>query len=142
MQSQIVTVGAVTAKLVLDPAYQDMRYRLHRLAAFVATALTGLAPVTHSILTFESTRLWNSGMQWYFLEGGLLITGVCFYASHIPERLAPGKFDMCFYSHFLFHCFVVFASISHFYGTWSAFSWMQTAGRCAVPLRQHLSDVL
>lgn len=142
MTCKIVTVGALTAKIVLSPDLQDGRYRMLRLAAFVATAFTGLAPVTHGLLTFEPNRLWNSGLQWYFLEGGLLLAGVFFYATHIPERFAPGKFDLFLYSHFLFHCFVVMASAVHFYGTWSAFAWMQTAGRCLVSVTKPLSEVL
>jgi hypothetical protein len=40
----------------------------------------------------------------------------CFYIARIPERLAPGLFDIWFQSHQLFHVFVVAAACIHYYG--------------------------
>jgi len=39
-----------------------------------------------------------------------------FYLARIPERLAPGLFDIWFQSHQLFHVFVVAAACVHYYG--------------------------
>jgi len=41
---------------------------------------------------------------------------VCFPIARIPERLAPGLFDIWFQSHQLFHVFVVAAACVHYYG--------------------------
>jgi hypothetical protein len=42
---------------------------------------------------------------------------VClFRLARIPERLAPGLFDIWFQSHQLFHVFVVAAACVHYYG--------------------------
>ena len=38
------------------------------------------------------------------------------YLARIPERLAPGVFDIWFQSHQLFHVFVVAAACVHYYG--------------------------
>ena len=46
------------------------------------------------------------------------IRGVCFtvYLCRIPERFFPGKVDIVFHSHQLFHCFVIAGAFVHYHG--------------------------
>ncbi|KAF2102837.1 HlyIII-domain-containing protein [Rhizodiscina lignyota] len=128
--TMIVILSALTASMVLHPAYQHRRYRLIRLAAFVATGLSGFVPVIHAIRIHDPERLWKSGLAHYYSEGALFIFGAFLYGTHLPERLYPGTFDTWFHSHFLFHCFVVAAVAVHYRGAWIAFDWIYHTGQC------------
>ncbi|CAF3397388.1 unnamed protein product [Rotaria sp. Silwood1] len=55
-------------------------------------------------------------IHYLLLVAVLYLTGACLYAARIPERLAPGLFDIWFQSHQLFHVFVVVAACVHYYG--------------------------
>ena len=46
-------------------------------------------------------------------SGALYIFGTLLYVAHIPERLAPGRFDYIGASHQLFHACVLFAALLH-----------------------------
>ena len=48
--------------------------------------------------------------------GGLYLTGAFLYAARIPERWLPGKCDIWFQSHQLFHVLVVAAAFVHYHG--------------------------
>jgi len=48
--------------------------------------------------------------------GGLYIFGAFLYAARIPERWLPGKCDIWFQSHQLFHVLVVAAAFVHYHG--------------------------
>ncbi|POI19429.1 hypothetical protein CIB84_016826 [Bambusicola thoracicus] len=53
---------------------------------------------------------------WLALMACLYITGAALYAARIPERFFPGKCDIWFHSHQLFHVFVVAGAFVHFHG--------------------------
>ncbi|CAF4980095.1 unnamed protein product, partial [Rotaria magnacalcarata] len=55
-------------------------------------------------------------IQYLLIVASLYLIGACLYAARIPERLAPGLFDIWFQSHQLFHVFVVAAACVHYYG--------------------------
>lgn len=56
------------------------------------------------------------GMRWVIMEGLLYIAGAGIYAARVPERFAPGRFDLLGASHQVFHCLVVAAAGSHLVG--------------------------
>jgi len=56
------------------------------------------------------------GVRWLIIEGLLYIAGAGIYAARVPERFAPGKFDLLGASHQVFHCLVVAAAGSHLVG--------------------------
>lgn len=49
--------------------------------------------------------------------------GAFFFATRFPESMWPGKFDIWFSSHQIFHVLVVVGSIVHLAGVWDAYSW-------------------
>lgn len=63
------------------------------------------------------------GLRWMLLQGALYVIGAMIYAGRVPERWAPGRFDLVGASHQVFHCFVVAAAVSHMYGLVVAFDW-------------------
>lgn len=122
--SMIISLSVITAVLVLHPQLQGTNFRSHRTSAFVATALTGFAPIIHGLWLYGWERMWiQSGMPYYFLEGAIYLTGAFFFATRIPESVWPGSFDIWWSSHQIFHVLVVLASAVHLYGVWEAFNW-------------------
>lgn len=91
-----------------------------------------------------------AGMKWYLLELTFYGTGVALYAvclpSHpsprrdkgsdkhlqfrIPERLAPGKFDIWGSSHQIFHVAILFAMYTHLAAMLQGFTSAYTLDMC------------
>jgi adiponectin receptor len=63
------------------------------------------------------------GLSYVVLQGVLYIVGAAIYALRIPERFAPGKFDIIGSSHQIFHGFVLAAAITHFIGLCIAYEY-------------------
>ena len=55
-------------------------------------------------------------MHWTLIMGALYITGAVLYAARIPERFMPGKCDIWFQSHQIFHVLVIIAAFVHYHG--------------------------
>jgi adiponectin receptor len=122
--SMIITLSSITAILVIHPRLQGLSYRGMRTAAFVATGLSGFAPIGHGLWLYGWDEMWiRSGMPFWLLEGIMYGCGAFFFASRFPESVWPGKFDIWFSSHQIFHVLVVAGSIVHMAGVWDAYSW-------------------
>jgi len=68
------------------------------------------------------------GLFYLVLQGILYIVGAAIYALRIPERFAPGKFDILGSSHQIFHIFVLAAAVTHFIGLCIAYEhWHERA---------------
>jgi adiponectin receptor len=120
----IITLSLITAILVIHPNLQGLSYRNFRTAAFVATGLSGFAPVGHGLWMYGWEEMWvRSGMPFWLLEGLIYGIGAFFFATRFPESRWPGKFDIFFSSHQIFHVLVVMGSMVHFAGVWDAYRW-------------------
>lgn len=90
-----------------------------RASVFMSFGLSGLIPGIHWLLTQEELDLKES-LKYSFgcliLMGVLYITGALLYALRIPERFFPGKCDVWFHSHQLFHILVIAAAVVHYQG--------------------------
>jgi adiponectin receptor len=60
---------------------------------------------------------------WLATMGALYIIGALIYGTRIPERWMPGKFDLFFHSHQIFHVLVVMAAMSHYWAVIQTFQW-------------------
>lgn len=122
--TMIMIMSLVTSVLVMHPRLQGPKYRSYRTAAFVVTGLSGFAPVTHGLYLFGWAEMWvRSGMPYWFLEGIVYGLGAFFFASRVPESIWPGRFDICFSSHQIFHILVVAGAIIHLMGVWDSLRW-------------------
>ena len=82
-----------------------------RLSAFAFPYLCGMLPCAYRVFTDS-----DSGTDWYkqhFLD---TIFTVSFYGGHLPERWFPGRFNIFFHSHQLFHVIVVIGTYHHALG--------------------------
>jgi len=126
----VLGVGAIIVTM-LD-RFSGADYRWVRAVLFVGLGGFGLIPTVHLIV--------QSGWQGALVEGGisclllmafLYITGAVLYGARIPERFLPGKFDLWFQSHQIFHVLVVFAAVVHYHGMTSmAVHRLTEAGAC------------
>jgi adiponectin receptor len=79
--AMISSLGAVTILILVTPWFQGPRWRIFRTMTFVATGLSGVAPIAHGICLFGWTGMARqSGLPYYLAEGGLLILGAVVYA--------------------------------------------------------------
>ncbi|XP_061815386.1 adiponectin receptor protein 2-like, partial [Nerophis lumbriciformis] len=125
-------VRAGVVSLVLRPLRSVSVLFIHRLfpsGVFVGLGLSGVVPTLHFVISeglIKATTIGQIG--WLFLMATLYITGACLYAARIPERFFPGKCDIWFHSHQLFHILVVAGAFVHFHGVCNLQEFRYTAG--------------
>ncbi|RPA93003.1 HlyIII-domain-containing protein [Choiromyces venosus 120613-1] len=121
----ISLLGAGCATVSVMPAFRTPAWRPFRAGMFVGMGLSSVLPVLHGvrIYGFEGLHV-RMGVWWMLLEGGLYVFGAGVYAARVPERFAPGRFDLLGSSHQVFHCLVVAAAGSHLVGLVKAFDYL------------------
>jgi len=93
------------------------KYRTTRAIVFVALGLSGIVPAIHTTFKLGFHKSFSVGqLGWLYLMAFLYILGAFLYAKRIPERYFPGKCDLVFQSHQIFHILVVAAAMVHFHG--------------------------
>jgi adiponectin receptor len=84
--------------------------------------LSAVFPIIHGLFAFGYRHLNKAiGLSWLVLQGALYILGAAIYAARIPERVWPGRFDIFFASHQIFHVLVIVAAAVHLKGLVNAF---------------------
>jgi len=115
--SMISLLGAGCATVSVMPAFRTPAWRPFRAGLFVGMGLSSVLPVLHGVLIYGGRGMdERMGMRWVIMEGLLYIAGAGIYAARVPERFAPGRFDLLGASHQVFHCLVVAAAGSHLVG--------------------------
>uniref|UniRef100_A0A672NJ53 Adiponectin receptor 2 n=1 Tax=Sinocyclocheilus grahami TaxID=75366 RepID=A0A672NJ53_SINGR len=121
----ILGIAAITVSqcdFFATPQYRGVR-------AVMGHKSLGVIPTLHFMITEGFLRATTMGqMGWLFLMAVLYITGACLYAARIPERFFPGKCDIWFHSHQLFHILVVAGAFVHFHGVSNLQEFRYTAG--------------
>ncbi|XP_015197781.2 adiponectin receptor protein 1a isoform X1 [Lepisosteus oculatus] len=114
----IVCVLGIAAIIVSQwDRFSTPRHRPTRAGVFMGLGLSGIVPTMHFTIAEGFVKATTVGqMGWFFLMGAMYITGAGLYAARIPERYFPGKCDIWFQSHQIFHVLVVAAAFIHFYG--------------------------
>ncbi|KAL1959023.1 hypothetical protein VTO42DRAFT_3264 [Malbranchea cinnamomea] len=127
----IVTLGVLTAAVLVSPRFQGPDWRTFRLFCFIGTGFSALAPIVHAAMLFGFNTLGTMGVYYYFIEGAIMIIASFFYERYIPERLWPGKFDIWGHSHTIFHVLVVMGTASHLLGLLSSFDYSYHHRSCS-----------
>lgn len=114
----IVCVLGIAAIIVAQwDRFSTPRHRPTRAGVFMGLGLSGIVPTMHFTIEEGFVKATTVGqMGWFYLMGAMYITGAGLYAARIPERYFPGKCDIWFHSHQIFHVLVVAAAFIHFYG--------------------------
>ncbi|XP_061372001.1 heptahelical transmembrane protein 4-like [Gastrolobium bilobum] len=110
----ITLMGIVTIFFSLLPFFNKSEFRKYRASLFFLMGFSGLAPIIHKqILHWHHPEaLQTTGYE--ILMGLLYGLGALIYATRIPERWMPGKFDIAGHSHQLFHVLVVAGAYTHY----------------------------
>ncbi|KAH7329326.1 adiponectin receptor protein [Stachybotrys elegans] len=127
----IISVGLVNCYMSMTDNSESEEWIRYRLIPFLGLGFFACIPIAHAAFMFPYEQLQKqSGLNYYYVEGALMITGVIFLATRFPECWKPGTFDYWGASHQIFHCFVVFGTISHFMGILSGYDWNYHNQRC------------
>jgi len=131
----IVCILGVSAVIVsLWDKFGTPSLRPFRAGVFIVFGLSGIAPATHySIVNGWEKSISEAAIGWLVFMGVLYITGALLYAFRIPERFFPGKVDILFHSHQLFHCFVIAGAFVHYHGISNMALYRLQKGECPLP---------
>ncbi|KAL3316985.1 Adiponectin receptor protein 1 [Cichlidogyrus casuarinus] len=113
----VICLGILCVVVSTKDSFQAPKYRSFRAALFVTLGASGVIPCLHFI---HLAGFWDAilfpPLGWLVLMAILYVTGAVIYAMRIPERWSPGRFDIWFQSHQIFHVFVVLAAYAHYKG--------------------------
>ncbi|TVY29114.1 ADIPOR-like receptor [Lachnellula hyalina] len=147
--SMIGLFGTLTIFMTMHPKYQGSKYRLFRALMFVATGLSGVAPLIHGLSVFGMSQMMRKAFPYTLAKAGCLLSGTAFYAvslpfahkgeidpntcgskTRFPESRYPGNFDL-WGSHSIFHVLVVCAAVVQFMGYLDAFDYAHANLTCS-----------
>lgn len=117
----ISLLGVIGVFVTTLPRLQGPRFRVFRAVFFIIFGLYILIPLPHMVYLLGFLTIWP--LFWRLgIMGALYILGAFVYASRCPERCcAPGKLDFGWYSHPIWHLFVIAAGLMQFYNCVYAF---------------------
>lgn len=111
----VLAVGTIFVSMV--DKFATAAYRPVRATMFVCLGLFGVVPFSHFVLLHGWGEAKNlAGVDGVVIVAGLYISGAVLYGIRVPERFMPGRFDLWFQSHQIFHALVVAAALVQFYG--------------------------
>ena len=134
----------------MHPKFQGPKYRLFRASMFVATGLSGVAPLVHGFNVFGMSQMMRKAFPHTLAKAGCLLSGTWFYAvslqiwhteeestlihvvlkTRFPESRYPGKISL-WGSHSIFHILVVCAAVVQLIGYLDAFEYAQANLACS-----------
>lgn len=127
----IFVLGSACIVVSLWDKFAEPQFRAVRAGVFIALGLSGVIPALHYVITDGFYHAVNyAALGWLSLMAVLYIVGALIYAIRIPERFFPGKFDIWFQSHQIFHVFVVAAAFVHYHGITKIATYRLTLGDC------------
>lgn len=106
-------IGAAIAVISLLEKFGSSEFRTCRAFTYLVFGVSAGLPVIHyyffssDYVSISLTSMLSFGL--YYIVGALI------YAFRIPEKYFPGKFDIMFHSHQIFHVFVVVAALIHLF---------------------------
>ncbi|KAL5556775.1 hypothetical protein UlMin_039011, partial [Ulmus minor] len=110
----ITILGIATVLVSLLPVFQNPEFRTVRASLFFGMGVSGVLPIMHKLVLFWGRPEAFQTTQYEVLMGVLYGLGALVYATRIPERWMPGKFDIAGHSHQLFHVLVVAGAFAHY----------------------------
>lgn len=100
----MTVMGALTIMVTLWEKFNLPEYRVWRASVFVALGGLGVVPIAHHFIQFGAYEsVLQASVHILIISGAIYLTGAILYAARIPERFYPGKCDIWFQSHQIFH---------------------------------------
>lgn len=132
--SVVIVLGVLSIIVSLWDRFSEPRLRPLRAGVFMGFGLSGIVPAIHYGVTEGwFSQVSKASLGWLVLMGLLYILGAMFYALRVPERWFPGKCDIWFQSHQIFHVLVIVAAFVHYHGISELASYRVTVGECSMP---------
>ncbi|KAK1275267.1 hypothetical protein QJS04_geneDACA001720 [Acorus gramineus] len=124
----ITSFGVTIVLVLLVPIFQTPEFRLVRAGLFFCMGVSGLVPILHKLIMFcdRPEALESTGYE--LLMGFLYGVGVVIYATRVPERWLPGKFDLVGHSHQWFHVLVIAGAYAHYHAGLVYLKWRDYEG--------------
>ncbi|KAJ4962418.1 hypothetical protein NE237_022357 [Protea cynaroides] len=124
----ITILGIATTLVSLLPVFQRPEFRSIRASLFFGMGLSGVVPILHKLILFRNHPEALHTTAYEILMGVFYGTGALVYATRIPERWKPGKFDIAGHSHQLFHVLVVAGAYTHYHAGLVYLRWRELKG--------------
>ncbi|XP_055384897.1 adiponectin receptor protein-like isoform X2 [Condylostylus longicornis] len=130
--SVVCVLGMLSIIVSLWDKFSEPNLRPLRAGVFMSFGLSGIIPAVHYVLMEGYiSKISQSSLGWLCLMGLLYILGALFYALRVPERWFPGKCDLWFQSHQIFHVLVIAAAFVHYHGITEMAMYRITVGECS-----------
>ncbi|KAI5729327.1 hypothetical protein M8J76_001422 [Diaphorina citri] len=132
--TSVVILGAASIIVSLTKQFSAPNYRPLRAGVFMSFGLSGVVPAMHyGYVEGWFSKVAQASLGWLLLMGVLYIIGGLIYALRVPERYFPGKCDIWFQSHQIFHVLVVSAAFVHYHGITEMAMYRLSSGGCEAP---------
>ncbi|XP_050302889.1 adiponectin receptor protein isoform X2 [Anthonomus grandis grandis] len=132
--SVVCALGVTSIMVSLWDKFSESGWRPFRAGVFMTFGLSGIIPAIHfGVVEGWFTHVSQKSLGWLILMGVLYIVGAMLYALRVPERWFPGKFDIWFHSHQIFHVFVLGGALVHYHGISEMAMHRVTIGQCEIP---------
>ncbi|XP_044742988.1 adiponectin receptor protein [Chrysoperla carnea] len=129
--SVVIVLGISSIVVSLWDRFSEPAFRPLRAGVFMFFGLSGVIPAIHyGIVEGWLNAISQASLGWLILMGCLYILGALFYALRVPERFFPGKCDIWFQSHQIFHILVIAAAFVHYHGITEMAMYRVTVGEC------------
>lgn len=124
----ITIFGIITISVSLLPVFQKPEYRAMRASLFFGMGVSGILPIFHKLYLFWNHPEALHTTAYEVLMGIFYGLGALVYATRVPERWMPGKFDIAGHSHQLFHVLVVAGAYTHYHAGLVYLRWRDLKG--------------
>ncbi|XP_047101983.1 adiponectin receptor protein isoform X1 [Schistocerca piceifrons] len=129
--SVVIGLGVTSIVVSLWDRFSEPKYRSLRAGVFMGFGLSGVVPAVHyAVSEGWFNAIAQASLGWLILMGCLYILGAMFYALRVPERFFPGKCDIWFQSHQIFHVLVIAAAFVHYHGITEMAMYRLNVGEC------------
>ena len=122
--------GVLTLGVTLADRFQATKYSPLRAALFSCLGGLGSFPILHQtwfVWAEKPTPI--AVMLWLeLLMGVCYLSGAIIYARAVPEKWKPGRFDLWFSSHNIFHVLVVMGAVVHYRAALVLLAWRDHHG--------------
>jgi len=132
--STICVLATVCILVSCLETFQHIKYQPLRAAMFSGLGLVGIVPIMHQLLfTWRELPppILRMALLYEFPMAACYLTGVMCFVVRVPERWFPGKFDIWFQSHNIFHVLVVAGALFHYGASMLLLQWRDHQS-CAV----------
>lgn len=134
--SLMSATGALVVYISMSSYFQRPEFQGLRASLYIGMALFGVICAPHIIYIFPPDKdIWTLTPLVFrlLMMGATYIGGAIIYATKIPEKYWPGRFDYWWHSHMIWHLFVVAATLWHYSACEYAHYWRMELMPCTSP---------